>query len=119
MYSAQTLLLESTVLGVIGIIVAYMAAINYKLSWNGVLAVMVATGVFNAYLVRMMKSRQILVSEGQIPDIMATIVITLASALGVLLVLAYRFGFTQGLGLSLVIGLFTSMVNAGMRMVGL
>lgn len=118
MYSAHTLLLESIVLGAIGIIVAYMAAISYKLSWNGVLAVMVTAGVFNAFIVRMMKSRQILASEGQIPDLFATIIITLASALGVLIVLAYRFGFTQGLGLSLVIGLFTSMANAGLRLVG-
>ena len=119
MYSARTLLLESAVLGVIGIIVAYMAAVSYKLSWNGVLAVMVATGVFNAFIVRMIRARQEPEGKGVIPDIMTTIIITLASALGVLLVLSSRFGFTQGLGLSLVIGLFTSMANAGLRIAGL
>lgn len=115
MYSAQALLLESAVLGAIGILVAYLAAIQYKLSWNGVLTAMVATGVFNAFLVRMIKTRQATAGAQVIPDLIATIIIALVAALGVLIVLSVRFGFTQGLGLSLVIGLFTSIINAAIR----
>jgi hypothetical protein len=95
---------------IIGILAAYMAAVTYKLSFNGVLGVLILVGLFNSLATSMLTAR------GSPQSIMgAGLGVLLVSLVGVILtvvILANRFGFAQGLGLGLVAGLTSAIVNA-------
>lgn len=110
MNSGNQFLLVTTTIVIIGILAAYMAAFTYRLSFNGVLAVLILTGLFNSLAMRMIKLR------GSVESIfsagMSAILVSLVGVIVTLVILGNRFGFAQGLGLGLVAGLVSSIINA-------
>ena len=118
MMAINNLVFETLVLSLIGVLAAYLAAITYSLPAMNVLGVLIATSLFSGLVLRYMNPEtrmkqlppQVVVSEA-----VDALVISLISAVAVLIVLSMRFGFLQALGLSLVTGIGSSLVNAVMK----
>ena len=110
MNTGNQFLLVSTTLVIVGILAAYMAAFTYRLSFNGVLGVLILAGLFNSLAMRMINLRgspESIFSAG-----MSTLLVSLVGVIVTLVILGSRFGFAQGLGLGLVAGLVSSILNA-------
>jgi hypothetical protein len=109
MNSGNLFVLVTAIMTLIGVLAAYMAANTYRLPFNGVLGVLILAGLFNSLAMRMIKLRgapESIFSAG-----MGALLIALVGAILTLVILASRFGFGQGLGLALVAGLSSSLIN--------
>jgi len=109
--------LEVGVISILNIIVVYLAAFTYALSWSGVLTVMIFASVITAsvshYLLTKWLAKE--VREEKIQTVMndgiAVLIVALLTALAVLLVLTRRFNLPMALGIALLSGLFSSLIR--------
>jgi hypothetical protein len=92
----------------------YTAAFNYKLSWVGVMTVMVAVSLFTASIVHFLMAK----SVGAIPrggmkvnEGLDSLLVAGGSSLAVLIILIQRFNFPEALGISLLSGGVTSFLR--------
>ena len=115
MMAINNFVLESLVLSVIGVLAAYLAALTYNLPWMNVLGVMIATSIFSGIVLRYMNPMarmQKLAPQVVVSEAVDALMISLLSAVAVLVVLSMRFGFVQALGLSLATGVGSALSNA-------
>jgi hypothetical protein len=109
--------MEVVILSVLNIVVVYLAAFTYALSWSGVLTVMVFASVLTAplshYLLTEWLAKEARKEKIQtvVNDGVAVLLVALFTSLAVLLVLTRRFNLPMALGISLLSGLFSSLIR--------
>lgn len=109
MNSGNLFVLVTAIMTIIGVLVAYMSTNTYKLTYNGVLVVLILVGLFNSLAMRMIKLRG--APESVLTAGIGSLLIALVGAILTLVILASRFGFAQGLGLGIIAGLASSIIN--------
>jgi hypothetical protein len=109
--------LEVLVLSILNIAVVYLAAFTYALNWAGILTVMVFASVLTAsishyvlvkWLAKGVREEKI---QTVVNDGVAVLLVALFSSLAVLIVLTRRFNLPMALGISLLSGMFSSLIR--------
>ena len=109
--------LEVVVLSLLNIVVVYLAAFTYALNWTGVLTVMVFASVLTASIGHYMLVKWLAkgVREEKVQTVVndgvAVLLVALLSSLAVLVVLTRRFNLPMALGISLLSGVFSSLIR--------
>ena len=114
MKDATEVTLETIIISALNIAAVYMAAFTYKLSWSGVMTVMIVASLFTAMITHFVLSKfmavkgraQAIISEG-----LGIMSVTLLSSIAVLVILTQRFNLPEALGISLLSGLLTSLIR--------
>jgi len=117
MKESLTIFLETCIISAINVFAVYTAAFNYKLSWIGVMLVMVVVSLLTALITHFFMSKShgaisalgipgIKVSEGH-----GTLLVAAGSSLAVLVFLTQRFNFPEALGISLLSGGLSSFLH--------
>ena len=106
--------LETILISVLNVFAVYIAAFTYKLSWVGVMAVMILASLLTAGITHFILSKAIAVkgkAEAVISEGLGVLGVALLSSLAVLIILTQRFNFPQALGISLLSGVLSSLVR--------
>ena len=114
MKEATEMCLETILLSVINVFAVYTAAFSYKLSWVGVMAVMVAISLITAAIAHffMAKSRGLLPRLGiKVDESLCSLLVAAGSSLAVLVILIQRFNFPEALGIALLSGGLSSFLR--------
>lgn len=111
MKPATEIAIEIGAISVLNVLAVYIAAFVYHLNWWGILSVMVVSSLLTAFLSHIFVSK--VRAKNQIPDSVyinedsSVIIITLATSLAVLIILAFHFNLPMALGISLLSGIET------------
>jgi hypothetical protein len=114
MKEATEMCLETILLSVINVFAVYTAAFNYKLSWVGVMTVMVAVSLITAAIAHffMAKSRGLLPRLGvKVDEGLCSLLVAAGASLAVFIILVQRFNFPEALGISLLSGGLSSFLR--------
>jgi hypothetical protein len=111
--------LETLLVSAINVMAVYLAAFTYRLSWVGVLTVMVLVSLFTATITHVIitkiaaakKGAETLISEG-----LGVMGVAIVSSIAVLVILSQRFNFAQALGISIVSGMLSSFIRHLLRL---
>lgn len=106
--------LETILISVLNVAAVYVAAFTYKLSWVGVMGVMILASLLTAGITHFILSKAIAVkgkAEAVISEGLGVLGVALLSSLAVLIILTQRFNFPQALGISLLSGVLSSLVR--------
>lgn len=109
MNSNYLFLLVTTILSIIGILAAYMSSITYRLSFHGVLGILILTGLFNSLAMRMINLKGS--PESILGTSLGSLLISIIGAIITFIILANRFGFLKGISLGVIAGIITSLIN--------
>ena len=110
-----TTIIEIVLISVLNIIAVYIAAFTYKLSWGGVVSVMVLASLLTAGVTHVILSKasasikehpEVLISES-----LAVLGTTLITSLSVLFILTRRFNLPEALGIALTSGIVTTFTR--------
>lgn len=119
MKDTTEIFIETLVLSAINVFAVYTAAFNYKLSWVGVMSVMVAVSLITAAIAHFF----VTTSRGTVPRSgmkvdsgLSTLLVAGGSSLAVLVILIQRFNFPEALGISLLSGGLSSFLRHFMSM---
>lgn len=115
--STTEVFVEILLVSILNVVVVYLATFTYALNWAGILTVMVFASVITAsisqllltkWMVSSVKTSQVktMVGEG-----VAVLLVALFSSIAVLVVLTRRFNLPMALGISLLSGLFSSLLR--------
>lgn len=111
------LLLEVGLVSALNVLVVYLAAFVYALNWSGILTVMVFASMLTASASHYLLTKWMAVSlkesavKGRVGEGTSVLIVALTSSLAVLVVLTRRFNLPMALGISLLSGLFSSMLR--------
>ncbi len=106
--------LETILISVLNVAAVYAAAFTYKLSWVGVLTVMVLASLLTAGFTHFILSKAIAVkgcAEAVVSEGLGVLGVALLSSIAVLIILTQRFNFPEALGISLLSGLLSALVR--------
>ncbi len=114
MKPATEVTLETILVSVLNVAIVYLAAFTYRLSWTGVLTVMVLASLLTATVTHFVISKTMAVkarAEMLISESIGVLGIALISSLAVLAILIQRFNLPEALGISLISGLLSSLIR--------
>lgn len=106
--------LETILISMLNVAAVYVAAFTYKLSWVGVMTVMVLASLLTAGITHFILIKFIAAkgkAESVISEGLSVLGVALLSSLAVLIILTQRFNFPQALGISLLSGVLSSLVR--------
>jgi hypothetical protein len=106
--------LETVLISGLNIAAVYVAAFTYKLSWVGVLTVMVLSSLLTAGVTHFIISKAFTVKQNTgalVSEGLGVLAVALLSSIAVLIILSQRFSFPEALGISLLSGLLSSLVR--------
>ena len=111
MKPATEIALEIGAISVLDVAAVYVAAFIYHLNWWGILTVMIVSSLLTAYLshifVSKVKAKKHIPDSVYIKEGSSVVIITLATSLAVLIILAFHFNLPMALGISLLSGIET------------
>jgi len=111
MKPATEIALEIGAISLLNVAAVYVAAFIYHLNWWGILGVMVVSSLLTAYLshvfVSKVKAKKHISDSVYINEGSSVVIITLATSLAVLIILAFHFNLPMALGISLLSGIET------------
>ena len=103
---------ETILVSVFNVAIVYVAAFTYKLSWMGVLTVMVLASLLTATITHLIISKiTALQHHMMITDGLSVLTVALLSSLAVLIILTKRFNLPEALGISLLSGLLSALAR--------
>ena len=104
--------IETMLVSVFNVAIVYVAAFVYKLSWMGVLTVMVLASLLTATITHLIISKfTALQHHMMITDGLSVLTVALLSSLAVLIILTKRFNLPEALGISLLSGLLSALAR--------
>jgi len=106
--------LEVAVVSFINVFIVYTAAFSYQVDWRGMVAVIVLASLLTASLNRMLLSNISTTKASKselVGEAMGILIISILSSLAVFIILIYRFNIAMALGLSILSGVFLSLVR--------
>lgn len=106
--------IETIIISLLNIFAVYVAAFTYKLSWVGVMTVMIIASLFTAGITHFILTKLVALKgrgEAVISEGLGVMGVGLLSSIAVLIILTQRFNFPQALGISLLSGFLTSLVR--------
>ena len=118
MKTITEILYETLFISVLNVSAVYVAAFTYHLNWSGVLCVMILVSLLTASITHMFLSKftsikgqtGITVNEGY-----TVLLISLLCSLAVLIILIQRFNFPEALGIALLSGILSSLMQHILR----
>ena len=114
MKAVSEVTIETILVSVFNVAIVYVAAFTYKLSWMGVLTVMVLASLLTASITHIVLSKMTSLkkyTDYMISDGLSVLTVTLLSSLAVLFILTERFNLPEALGISLLSGLLSSLAR--------
>ena len=114
MKGTTEIFLETLLISIINVFAVYTAAFNYKLSWVGVMTVMVIVSLLTASIVHFVMSKSIgKMARGgiHVDGSLESLLVAGGASLAVFVILVQRFNFPEALGISLLSGGLTSFLR--------
>ena len=112
MKAVSEVTIETILVSVFNVAIVYVAAFTYKLSWMGVLTVMVLASLLTATITHLIISKiTALQHHMMITDGLSVLTVALLSSLAVLIILTKRFNLPEALGISLLSGLLSALAR--------
>ena len=112
MKAVSEVTIETILVSVFNVAIVYVAAFTYKLSWMGVLTVMVLASLLTATITHIIISKiTALQHHMMITDGLSVLTVALLSSLAVLIILTKRFNLPEALGISLLSGLLSALAR--------
>ena len=115
--STTEVFIEIVIVSILNVVVVYLATFTYALNWSGVLTTMVFASVITASISQFLLTKWMVssVKTSQVKTMMgegvAVLLVALFSSIAVLVVLTRRFNLPMALGISLLSGLFSSLLR--------
>ena len=114
MKSATDVMLESVLVATINLVAVYLATFTYRLSWFGVLTVMVVASLFTAGITHFIISKTIGIAsrtQTMINESVGVAGVALVSIIVLLVILTQRFNFPEALGIAVLSGVLTAFLH--------
>ncbi len=109
----EKMLFELILMCVLNVGAVYMAAFNYRLSWEGVVGVMALASIATAMLTDKLSSTTMFFMGGRksVSEGVGSLLLAGGCSLAILVILTKRFNFPEALGISLLAGGLTSFLR--------
>ncbi len=108
--------MESILIAIINVMVVYMGAFTYRLSWMGLVTLMAVAALVTGYLVHVISSKMdVRMAFTALSDAVASLGIAGVSGLAVLVILTKRFNLPEALGIALLSGGLSSFFRFVMK----
>ena len=105
----------------LNVLAVYLAAFSYRLTWYGIMGVMIGMSLITALVTHVTSSKKSVGDEPARITVMlfaegfATLIIAALSALAVLVILAFRFNFPMALGIAMLSGFLSAFFRSILR----